>query len=197
MKSRELWCEITLKLHQFGLAGTLTRGVRRIAHELRACVSPQQADTSDFDLKHGTDTSGVVHVGALDLPIAAARHAVRYQAAISDVFISLLNDLPITYNKYLFIDLGSGKGHALLLASDFPFKQIIGVELAPSLHEVACRNICIYRKPTQRMLGISRRLTVTFLIGLLFCECSKKHLDMSCTKADRPGLILLTTRKSE
>ena len=150
MKSRDLSREIGFKLHQFGLAGTLTRGARRVAEELRAYLAPQQGNPSDFDLEHGTDTNGVVQVGALDLPAEAARHAVRYQTAISDVFLGLLNDLPISHDKYLFIDLGSGKGRALLLASNFPFKQIIGIELAPSLHQTACKNISIYRAPIQR-----------------------------------------------
>lgn len=150
MKSRELSREITFKFQQFGLTGTINRGLQRAARELRACFSPKRADASDFDVKHGTDTSRVVPVGSLDLPTEAAKHAVRYQTAISEVFIDLLNELPISYDKYVFIDLGSGKGRALLSASNFPFKQIIGIELAPSLHRIACSNISIYRTPIQR-----------------------------------------------
>ncbi len=38
-----------------------------------------------------------------------------------------------------FFDLGSGKGHALILASRHPFRKIGGVELSAKLHAV-CRN---------------------------------------------------------
>ena len=155
MKSRGLSREITLKLHQFGVAGTLTRGAKRIAKELGAFVLRPRKKHVDFDAEHGTETAGIVQVGSLDLPFDAASHAVRYQTAISDIFISLLSELPISYNDYVFVDLGSGKGRALLLASNFPFKQIIGVELAPSLHEIAIKNIRLYHPPTQRCHNIT------------------------------------------
>jgi len=47
--------------------------------------------------------------------------------------------------EYLFIDFGSGKGRALVLAARYGFKRVIGVEFARSLHEIAERNIAIYR----------------------------------------------------
>ena len=34
-------------------------------------------------------------------------------------------------------DLGSGKGRTLLMASDYPFRRIVGVELLPALHQIA------------------------------------------------------------
>jgi hypothetical protein len=46
--------------------------------------------------------------------------------------------------------VGSGKRRALLLASQFSFKEIIGVELSPSLHRIAYSNIQIYRDDFQR-----------------------------------------------
>lgn len=42
---------------------------------------------------------------------------------------------------FTFIDLGSGKGRVLLMASDYPFKRIIGVEFMPELHRAAQKNI--------------------------------------------------------
>ena len=48
----------------------------------------------------------------------------------------------------MFIDFGSGKGRALLLASEFPFKRVVGVEFSPELHATAVDNIRKYR--TQR-----------------------------------------------
>ena len=45
---------------------------------------------------------------------------------------------------FTFIDLGSGKGRVLLMASDYPFKKIIGVEFMPELHRAAQENITGY-----------------------------------------------------
>src|SRR5436305_42388 len=41
----------------------------------------------------------------------------------------------------VLLDYGCGLGRVILLASRFPFKKIIGIELAPSLVERAERNI--------------------------------------------------------
>jgi hypothetical protein len=40
----------------------------------------------------------------------------------------------------VFVYLGSGMGRAVLLATEFPFKRVIGVELSPQLHAAAIEN---------------------------------------------------------
>ena len=49
-----------------------------------------------------------------------------------------------------FIDLGSGKGRTLLMASDYPLRKILGVELIPELNRVAQQNIRDYQSSTQQ-----------------------------------------------
>lgn len=44
------------------------------------------------------------------------------------------------FSQLTFIDIGAGKGRALLLASEFAFRRIIGVELLPELVEIAREN---------------------------------------------------------
>jgi SAM-dependent methyltransferase len=46
-----------------------------------------------------------------------------------------------TFSGFTFIDIGSGKGRALLLASQCGFRRIIGVELLPELDQAARENI--------------------------------------------------------
>jgi len=58
---------------------------------------------------------------------------------------SLLGSLKIDYSQYTFVDLGSGKGRVLLIACEYPFRRIIGVEFAKQLHDIAQRNIASYR----------------------------------------------------
>jgi SAM-dependent methyltransferase len=45
------------------------------------------------------------------------------------------------FGQFTFIDIGAGKGRALLLASEFGFRRTIGVELLPELVEVALENV--------------------------------------------------------
>ncbi|MEN9521377.1 MAG: hypothetical protein RLZZ381_3965, partial [Cyanobacteriota bacterium] len=42
--------------------------------------------------------------------------------------------------SYTFLDLGCGKGRALLVASEFSFENILGIELSPLLAEIARHN---------------------------------------------------------
>jgi hypothetical protein len=65
-------------------------------------------------------------------------------------FRAALNHFKIGYENFTFIDFGSGMGRALLLASDYPFKRIIGVEFSPALHSIAEENIRRYRSESQR-----------------------------------------------
>jgi hypothetical protein len=43
--------------------------------------------------------------------------------------------------EFTFVDVGSGKGRVLLMAAEYPFRRIVGVELLPELHQVARENV--------------------------------------------------------
>src|SRR5882724_11277495 len=47
---------------------------------------------------------------------------------------------------YSFLDVGAGKGRALLLAAELPFRKVIGVELSEDLARVAQKNITIWKR---------------------------------------------------
>jgi SAM-dependent methyltransferase len=49
--------------------------------------------------------------------------------------------LPYRLEEFAFIDLGCGKGRALMVASDFPFRRLVGVEIASELCDSARANI--------------------------------------------------------
>src|SRR5258708_30940051 len=46
---------------------------------------------------------------------------------------------------YSFVDVGAGKGRALLLAAELPFRKVIGVELSEELASIAQKNITIWK----------------------------------------------------
>jgi SAM-dependent methyltransferase len=73
-----------------------------------------------------------------------------YQPTDSALFHEIMASLPIEFENFTFVDLGSGKGRTLLMASDYPFRRIVGVELIEDLHRVAEQNIAKYRNPAQR-----------------------------------------------
>jgi hypothetical protein len=55
-----------------------------------------------------------------------------------------------SFQDFTFIDLGSGKGRTLLMASDYPFRRIVGVELLPALHVIALENLSRYHAESQK-----------------------------------------------
>ena len=60
----------------------------------------------------------------------------------------------LNFHDFTFVDLGSGKGRTLLMASDYPFRRIIGVELLPSLHQIAQENVRQYKSESQKCFAL-------------------------------------------
>jgi len=73
-----------------------------------------------------------------------------YQPTEPSLFHEMMASLPIDFDGFTFIDLGSGKGRTLLMASHYPFRRIVGVELIAELHRAAEENIRKYQNPAQR-----------------------------------------------
>lgn len=77
-----------------------------------------------------------------------------YQPTEREVFCEMMETLAqhaqIDFSEFTFLDLGSGKGRTLLMASDYPFRRILGVELLPSLNEIAKQNLAQYHGESQK-----------------------------------------------
>jgi len=95
-----------------------------------------------FDRIHGTQTSGFVSADQLPAQQANRAHALFYAGSQPSVLREALTGLP-PLKTCTFVDLGCGKGRPLLVASEFPFSDILGVELSPDLAKVAERNAAI------------------------------------------------------
>jgi len=72
------------------------------------------------------------------------------EPALFQEMIEMLQQNGVHLSEFTFIDLGSGKGRTLLMASGYPFRRIIGVELLPSLHGIAQENLSRYKADSQR-----------------------------------------------
>jgi SAM-dependent methyltransferase len=72
----------------------------------------------------------------------AGAHATHYEPVPIADFRELMTHVPADVVRgSTFVDVGSGMGRAVLLASAYPFKQVVGVEVSPGLHEVARENL--------------------------------------------------------
>ena len=134
---RSLCRSVLLPVHlvrEYQAAKTLTRNGRR----------------NEFDLAHGVDTDGDFGSWTYlsDLNIASPNwiHGVNYTGIEPARFWMALLSVELQHEEFAFIDFGSGKGRALLMASEFPFRRIIGIEFSPELHAVAEKNIRQYQR---------------------------------------------------
>jgi len=148
---REWWKD---GLKREGFAPTLKRFLAEVWEFLRDS-SPQRRRScwgdADYDWDYRVDTTsatvgwrarllGVFHSG--------------YQPTEPALFHEMFRALAIQHPDFTFVDLGSGKGRALLMASDYPFRRILGVELLSQLDRVACENIRRYHSDTQRCFAL-------------------------------------------
>ena len=77
-----------------------------------------------------------------------------YQPTDPALFHEMLGELKINFRDFTFVDIGSGKGRVLLMAAEYPFRRILGVELFPSLHRTAQENIAKFRSDSQKCFAI-------------------------------------------
>lgn len=108
-----------------------------------------------FDWDHRVDTTSAA-VGWRDRLLGAFHSP--YQPTEADLFHEMLDALreksQIDFHDFVFVDLGSGKGRALLMAADYPFRRIVGVELLATLHQTAQKNINEYRSESQKCFAL-------------------------------------------
>ncbi|MCK7593078.1 class I SAM-dependent methyltransferase [Pseudomarimonas salicorniae] len=155
-------------------------GVRRVVASLRwrfdarhAAVRAVMRENAAFDRLNSTDTGGEIPLTQLGIdPEEARRGNGVYRAISTSHFETALSLFPHRHEDFVFIDYGSGKGKALLLAAAHPYRRIIGIEYSPLLHrqaqlnvhrarkligrgariETVCANACDYEPPDEALV---------------------------------------------
>jgi SAM-dependent methyltransferase len=106
----------------------------------------QRYGDMEYDWEHRVNTtSGTVGWRARLLGLFHS----PYQPTDPALFREMMASLPVEFDQFTFVDLGSGKGRTLLMASEYPFRRIVGVELIAELHRAAEENIRAYQSATQ------------------------------------------------
>lgn len=98
-----------------------------------------------FEADEAVPTSRKVAASELDYDEALRRHSVEYLATPRLLVRRAISLIPEPASRFHFVDIGSGLGRPLLVASEYRFKQIVGYELSPSLHAGALANIARLR----------------------------------------------------
>jgi SAM-dependent methyltransferase len=106
--------------------------------------------THPFDEEFGVRTSGLVAGRHLQSGHRHDRHATAYYGVAPSVFRALMRRWQRSrpagaLEEFSFIDVGAGMGRAMLLAAELPFRQVVGVELNPTLARIARKNLAVWR----------------------------------------------------
>src|SRR5262245_15041786 len=98
-----------------------------------------------FDCSFGVDTAGRELLYKSDGAPESNPFYLDYQPTPARTMRALLEQLDAQVSSSTFVDFGSGKGRVLLIASEFGFSRVIGVEFDAKLHRTACANIRTFR----------------------------------------------------
>lgn len=99
-----------------------------------------------FDTAHGVDTSGLIAAGHLLTGHPNDAHVTAYYGVAPSILRTLVDQWrstspPHPSTDYTFLDFGAGKGRAMLVASELPFRAVIGIELNSEMAGIAQSNI--------------------------------------------------------
>ncbi len=108
-----------------------------------------------FDRERGIETFARIPVAKL-FPRGgrAALAASEYQPVPVRLFRAALAQVPAEARALPFLDLGCGKGRALVLAAEAGFRRLRGVDLATSLVDVARANLAITAERLRESLDV-------------------------------------------
>lgn len=131
-------------IKEWGLRGTISR--LRISYLKHRFLLWRREKVDGFDEEFGTETNRKVRLTNYRTPKEKLQGSVMYWATPVSIFRKILESLNLKYEQYHFIDIGAGKGRVLLMASEFSFSRVTGIEIDSELAETAKRNIEAYSK---------------------------------------------------
>ncbi len=106
-----------------------------------AYLKKKAAADAAFDAEAGVRTGGVQHLYGLTINSENARFGTNHVASDPAEFRQAMERIDFDLSSATFIDFGSGRGRALIMAALLPFKKIIGIEFAEELYRASIENI--------------------------------------------------------
>jgi SAM-dependent methyltransferase len=153
---RSWWREQSLEKGPAATTFLLVRNFWTFLRDSTPSRRRQRYGDMDYDWEHRVNTtSGTVSwrerlLGVFHSPYQPTDPALFHEMMAS---LALLSE-EFAFNTFTFVDLGSGKGRTLLMASEYPFRRIVGVELLPALHGIAQENLGRYKSESQKCFDL-------------------------------------------
>jgi SAM-dependent methyltransferase len=129
------------KVRAFADKLLLNPNIRKLLQPgLRPWLGAHYSRTHPIDEFYNIDTSGFHAVGTIHPDPKVQASISPYIGCQPSVARAALAALPAT-EDYSLVELGCGKGRVVIIGSEFPFKDIIGIELSPDLAKIAQTNV--------------------------------------------------------
>jgi SAM-dependent methyltransferase len=149
------WSDVAARQGGLAATGQLLAALWEFVRDSTPERRRQRFGDADFDWEHRVNTTSAALswrdrlLGVFHSPYQPTDSALFHEmiGALCEQSRSDLSD-------FVFIDLGSGKGRTLLMASDYPFRRIVGVEILPALHLAAQENIGKYQSESQKCFAL-------------------------------------------
>jgi SAM-dependent methyltransferase len=100
-------------------------------------------DERFYEWRFNIRSSG--YIAPTDLGILDDQY-IGYEGTDYRSLAEIMKKLRVREGKDVFLDLGAGKGRALIMAATRPFKRVIGLEISPDLAAIARENLERARK---------------------------------------------------
>lgn len=153
--ARQWWTDFAARDGSFAATRALLAGLWEFARDSTPSRLRQRYGDADYDWDHRVNTTSAA-VGWRDrlLGVFHSPYQPTEPALFHEMMDAVRQQPNFHFADFTFVDLGSGKGRTLLMASDYPFHRIIGVELLPSLHAIAKQNLAEYKSESQQCLAV-------------------------------------------
>jgi SAM-dependent methyltransferase len=153
--ARQWWTDRAARDGAFAATRALLNGLLEFVRDSTPSRLRQRYGDADYDWEHRVNTTSAA-VGWRDrlLAVFHSPYQPTEPALFHEMMDALRQQPNFHFADFTFLDLGSGKGRTLLMAADYPFRRIVGVELLPSLHAIATQNLAEYKNESQQCFAI-------------------------------------------
>jgi SAM-dependent methyltransferase len=153
--ARKYWSDLAARNGAFAATRKLIAALCEFLLDSSPARLKRRFGDADYDWDYRVNTtSGAVGWRDRLLGVFHSPYQPTEPALFQEMIGELQECTKLNLNEFTFIDLGSGKGRTLLMASDFPFRRIFGVELLPSLHAIAQQNLARYKSDSQKCFAL-------------------------------------------
>src|SRR5579863_5704533 len=155
LAARQYWSEQAARMGAIAATRSLLGALWEFLRDSTPARQRQRFGDADYDWDYRVNTtSGAVAWRDRLLGVFHSPYQPTDPALFREMLDALAEQARISLSDFTFVDLGSGKGRTLLMASDYPFRRILGVELLPALNRLARQNLAQYKSASQKCFSL-------------------------------------------